>query len=106
MLVSVDDSASLHPPQAALRLRRPKTPRQGISFRNLNRRLLAGARMLVSVEDSASLHPPQAALRLRPPWTPARDLADDTAKLFARVTVMSPGEFLGERKASKTLGRK
>ena len=31
MLVSVDDSASLHPPQAALRLRRPTPPRQGIS---------------------------------------------------------------------------
>ena len=56
---------------------RPHTPRQGISFRNLNRRLLPAGRMLVSVEDSASLHPPQAALRLRPPWTPARDGTSD-----------------------------
>ena len=38
----------------------PKALRQGISFRNLNRRLLPAGRMLVSVEDCASLHPPQA----------------------------------------------
>ena len=35
---------------------------------------------------------------------PARDLAGDTTKLFARVTVMLSGEFLGIKKRKESQG--
>ena len=107
MLVSVDDYASLHPPQAALRLRRPITPRQGISYPRpqsspapLRSHARFGRRLRLASSATGGASAPS-------PWTPGPRWGRRRKRsLFPRVRPMSPGEFLGVTKAKKTAGRK